>query len=442
MRMTTAPLEPLICRLALPSIASQLITAMYHSADTFFVGTLGTSATAAVGVIFSYMAIVQAIGFMFGHGAGNYVARELGACRYKNASKMAATAFCSALIMGAVIAVAGTIFLEEFAVLLGATPTSLPYAKAYLRFILLGTPWMAASLMLNHTLRYEGSSFFGMLGIMSGAVLNIALDPLFIYWLGMGTAGAGLATIISQFVSFCVLLAGSARGENIKITVRDFSPRPAIYAEILRGGFPALCRQSLSSVSTICINRVAGSYGDAALAGFSVVQRITQVMSSVLMGFGQGFQPVCGFNYGAKKYARVLKAFWFAFRLSCAGLTIFSAAAFVFAPHLIAFFRNDPAVITIGTRYLRVFCLTLPCVSWIIINNMMHQTLGKAKSAGLLALSRQGLFLLPLVFVLPRFFGLDGLRFCQPLSNVATAILALPLGISTLKELRQKQNTQ
>jgi putative MATE family efflux protein len=278
-----------------------------------------------------------------------------------------------------------------------------------------------------------------MIGIMSGAALNIGLDPLFIYVLGMGTAGAGLATIISQFVSFCVLIAGSARGENIKINVKDFSPKLAVYREILRGGFPALCRQSLSSVSSICINRVAGSYGDATLAGFAVVQRVTQVMSSVLMGFGQGFQPVCGFNYGAKKFSRVLKAFWFSFRLSFAGLIIFSAAAFMFAPHVVAFFRDDPEVILIGTRYLRIFCVTLPFVSWIVINNMMHQTLGKAKSAGLLALSRQGLFLLPFVFTLPRFLGLQGLQLCQPLSNIATAMLALPLGISTLKELKQKQ---
>jgi putative MATE family efflux protein len=294
---------------------------------------------------------------------------------------------------------------------------------------------MSTSLMLNHTLRYEGSSFLGMLGIMSGAILNIALDPLFIYGLGMGTAGAGLATIISQFVSFCVLIAGSSRGENIKINLKDFSPTPAVYREILRGGFPALCRQSLSSVSTICINRVAGGYGDAALAGFSIVQRVTQVMTSVLMGFGQGFQPVCGFNYGAKKFDRVLKAFWFSFRFSFAGLIIFSTAAFIFAPNVIAFFRNDPPVIIVGTRYLRIFCVTLPSVSWVIINNMMHQTLGKAKSASILALSRQGLFLLPFVFILPRFFGLQGLQFCQPFSNIATAILALPLGIFTLKEL-------
>ena len=315
-KMTTTPVEKLICSLAGPTIVSMLVTSFYNMADTFFVGKIGTSATGAVGIVFSVMAIIQAFGFFFGHGSGNYVSRKLGEKDFEEASRMAATGFVSAFLAGLVIMIVGLIFLEPLCYLLGATPTILPHAKSYLRIILIGAPYMTAALVLNNQLRFQGSAFYGMIGITSGAVLNIVLDPLFIYVFHMGVAGAALATIISQFVSFLLLLRGTGTGGNVHIDLRKFSPSIQRYKIIINGGSPSLCRQGLSSVSTACMNLMARPYGDAAIAAMSIVMRITNFAASIMTGFGQGFQPVCGFNYGARKFRRVQKGFWFCVRLS------------------------------------------------------------------------------------------------------------------------------
>jgi len=433
--MTEAPVEGLVCRMAGPTIAIMLISALYNMADTYFVGSLGTSATGGVGVVFSLMAIIQALGFFFGHGSGNYISRALGAHHMEQASSMAATGFISALVGGLTVTVLGLTWLEPLARFLGATDTILPHACAYLFYILLGAPWMTGSLTLNNLLRFQGSAFYGMIGMISGAVLNVVLDPIFIFVFGMGVAGASLATMLSQFVSFCLLLVGCSRGGNISVNPRNFSFRPYIYREILRGGFPSLCRQGIASLGTLCLNRVAGGYGDAAIAAISIVQRVTMFANSTLLGFGQGFQPVCGFNYGAKLYTRVKKAFWFCMRISTIILTILGIACFIFAPHIIALFRKDDLdVIAIGTRALRFQSVTFPLAGWIILNNMMLQTMGKAIPASILAFSRQGLFLIPLIFILVPAFGIMGIQLCVPVADFFTFLLALPLGIMVLKK--------
>ena len=286
-QMTEEPVGRLICHLALPCIISMLVTAFYNMADTFFVGMLDSdSATGAVGVVFSLMAIIQAVGFFFGHGSGNFISRELGKHHYEEASNMAATGFFSALATGLVICVLGQIFLEPLAYLLGSTDTILPYAKAYLRFILLGAPWMTASLVLNNQLRFQGSAAYAMVGITSGAVLNIALDPLLIFVFGMGVAGAALATIISQFISFCLLLVGCSRGGNLRIRVSRVQLKWSYYSQVIRGGLPSLARQGLASIATICLNLAAKPYGDAAIAAMGVVQRIMMFGASAMIGFG------------------------------------------------------------------------------------------------------------------------------------------------------------
>ncbi|MDR1508878.1 MAG: polysaccharide biosynthesis C-terminal domain-containing protein, partial [Synergistaceae bacterium] len=273
--MTTAPVKKLVLRLAAPSMAIMLISSLYNMADTFFVSWLGTSATAAVGVAFPLMAIIQAVGFFFGQGSGNYVSRQLGAMNFDAASKMLTTGFISTLFIGSLITCSGIAFIEDIAVIVGATPTILPYAKEYLFYILLAVPWMTSSLMLNQQLRFQGSAFYGMIGMTSGAVLNVVLDPIFIYTLRMGAGGAAAATMISQFVGFCLLLAGCFRQGNIRPRLRDFSPSFALYMEIIRGGVPSLLRQSLASIASICVNRLAGIHGDAAIAAMSIVTRIT-----------------------------------------------------------------------------------------------------------------------------------------------------------------------
>jgi putative MATE family efflux protein len=436
-RMTQDPVERLVCSLALPSIIIMLISALYNLADTYFVGSLGTSAVAAVGVVFPLMTVIQALGFFFGHGSGNYISRELGARHYENASRMASTGFISALIAGGVLGGVGLVFSGSLAYVLGSTPTILPYARRYMRFILVGAPWMAGSLVLNNQLRFQGSAVYGMVGMISGAVLNICLDPLLIFGFGMGVTGASLATCISQFAGCAVLLAGCSRKGNLAISAQRFAPSRRIYKEMVRGGLPSLFRQGLMSVSTIFINHFAALYGDAAIAAISIVNRVVMFAGSALIGFGQGFQPVCGFNYGAKLYGRVKKAFWFCVKLSFFVLTGIAILMFIFAPALIALFRKDDGdVIRIGALSLRLLCASFPLAGWIVMCNMMMQTIGKPVAASLLAMSRQGLFLIPLLFILSFPLGLFGIQLSLPVAEVLAFFFAIPITAKALRQMR------
>ena len=435
-QMTEEPVGQLICRLALPCIISMLVTAFYNMADTLFVGMLkSNSATGAVGVVFSLMAIIQAVGFFFGHGSGNFISRELGKHNYEEASNMAATGFFSALAAGLLICVLGQIFLEPLAYLLGSTDTILPYAKAYLRVILIGAPWMTASLVLNNQLRFQGSAAYAMVGIASGAVLNIGLDPLLIFVFGMGVAGAAWATIFSQFVSFCLLLIGCTKGGNLHIHISRVQLKWSYYAMIIKGGLPSLARQGLASVATICLNQAARSYGDAAIAAMSVVQRIMMFGASAMIGFGQGFQPVCGFNYGARLYHRVKEGFWFCVKTSTVFLFAVGTLGFIFAPQLVALFRDDPQVIAYGATALRFQCVTFCFQGWVVMSNMMLQTIGRTAPATFLAMARQGVFFIPLVWILSAAFGMLGIQMTQTVSDCLTLICAIPIQLKVLREL-------
>ena len=434
--MTEPPVSGLICRLAVPCIISMLVTSFYNMADTYFVGMLkSNAATGAVGVVFSMMAIIQAVGFFFGQGSGTYISRELGRQNYQEASNMAATGFYSALAAGAVICVLGQIFLEPLAYLLGSTPTILPYTEEYLRVILLGAPWMAASLVLNNQLRFQGSASYAMVGIVSGAVLNIALDPILIFWFDMGVAGAGWATIISQFVSFCLLLVGCSRGSNIHIHVRNFRLKFFYFKWIFKGGLPSLARQCLASVATICLNHAAQPYGDAAIAAMSVVQRITMFGASTMLGFGQGFQPVCGFNYGAGLYSRVKEGFWFCVKISGVFLVSISILGSIFAPDLIGLFRDDPAVMEFGAAALRFQCMTYWVQSWVVMSNMMMQSIGKTLPATFLAVARQGLFFIPMILILPFLLGATGIQMAQSGADLLTFLCAIPIQLHVLRHM-------
>ena len=435
-KMTQTPVGRLICQLAMPCIISMLVTSFYNMADTFFVGKLDSdAATGAVGVVFSLMAVIQAIGFFFGHGSGNFISRELGKQNFEEASNMAATGFFSALAAGLLICVLGQLFLEPLAILLGSTPTILPYSTAYLRVILIGAPWMTASLVLNNQLRFQGSAAYGMVGIVSGAVLNIGLDPLLIFVFDMGIAGAAWATIFSQLVSFCLLLAGCSRGGNLRIRLSRVQLKWVYYKRIIQGGLPSLGRQGLASVATICLNRAAGPYGDAAIAAMSVVQRIMMFGASSMIGFGQGFQPVCGFNYGAKLYKRVRDGFWFCVRTSTVFLLAVSALGFLFAPQLIALFRDSPEVIAFGSAALRFQCVTFWFQGWIVMSNMMLQTMGRTGPATFLAMARQGIFFIPLVWILSFSLGFLGVQMTQAVSDVLTLACAVPIQLKVLREL-------
>jgi putative MATE family efflux protein len=383
------------------------------------------------------MAVIQAMGFFFGHGSGNYISRELGARHYEKASQMATTGFVSSLIMGIIFGGIGLLFSGGLSQVLGSTPTILPYARQYMRFILIGAPWMAGSLVLNNQLRFQGSAVYGMVGMISGAVLNIGLDPLFIFGFGFGVTGASLATCISQFVGCSILLIGCSRKGNLAISYKNFSPSREMYKEMARGGLPSLFRQGLMSVSTICINHFSAVYGDAAIAAISIVNRVVMFAGSALIGFGQGFQPVCGFNYGAKLYGRVKRAFWFCVKLSFFVLLGIAALLFVFAPGVISLFRkDDPEVIRIGALSLRMLCAVFPFTGWVVMCNMMMQTIGKPVEASLLAMSRQGLFLIPLLFILSFPLGLFGIQLCLPLSELMAFFFAIPLVVKVLLQMK------
>ncbi|WP_416339783.1 MATE family efflux transporter [Oscillibacter ruminantium] len=437
-RMTTEPVGRLICELAVPCIISMLVTSIYNMADTYFVGKLDSnSATGAVGVVFSLMAVIQAIGFFFGHGSGNYISRKLGEQDGAEARRMSSTGFTLALLAGAVLCVLGEIFLTPLANLLGATPTILPYARDYMRIILIGAPWMTASLVLNNQLRFQGSAAYGMVGISAGAVLNIALDPVFIFALKMGVAGAALATVLSQFASFCLLLWQCGRGGNLRPHLKDAQIKRFYCQEIARGGLPSLARQGLASLATICLNRSARGYGDTVIAAMAVVTRVMMFGGSALIGFGQGFQPVCGFNYGAKLYHRVRQGFWFCVKWGTAFLLVVCALGAVFAPELVALFRNDPEVIRVGALAMRYQCVGFALSGWVVISNMTLQTIGDTGPATFLAAARQGVFFIPAVLILPRLFNLWGVILAQPVSDILAFAVAVPLMLRALGKMRE-----
>lgn len=453
-RMTQTPIRPLIMKLALPAMVSMMISSIYNMADTYFIGQLSagsaaaTSATAAIGVAFPLMSIIQAVGFMFGHGSGNFISRALGRQETEDAERMAATGFFSALIAGCLLSLVGLLFLEPLCRLLGSTNTILPYAKSYIRIILIGTPWMCASLVLNNQLRFQGNAFFSMIGISVGGIVNIILDPLFIFVLDMGISGAALATIISQFLSFCLLLMGVRRSDNLKIRLSNFTPKAHFFKEMFKGGAPSLFRQGIGSVASTFQNNitaavVSASLADPAIAALSIVSRIMMFANSLVIGFGQGFQPVCGFNYGAGKYARVREAFFFCVRIGTCFLLVASVLGLCFAPGIITLFRgDDPAVIEIGSLALRLQCITMPLFAYVVLSNMMLQTIAQTFRASLLAVARQGLFFLPLLFILAYSLGLLGIQLTQPIADACSFLLALFLQGKTLKEIRRMESRE
>jgi putative MATE family efflux protein len=439
--MLQTPIPKLVLELSAPTIVSMLISSLYNMADTYYVGLIGNpSATGAVGVCLPLMAILQAVGFLFGQGSGNFISRALGAKDDSGAQCMAATGFFSSLIMGVLLGGLGLLLLRPLVGLLGSTLTIAPFALDYARYILIGAPWMMGSLVLNNQLRFQGNAFFSMIGIASGAVLNVGLDPLFIFVFDMGVGGAALATIISQFVSFLLLLLGTRRSGGIRIHIKHFNPNAANLNEIFRGGVPSLLRQGLSSVATIALNVASGGFGDAAVAAMSIVGRVMFFAVSSVIGFGQGFQPVCGFNYGAKRYDRVRNAFWFSVKLSFFILLGASIAGSIFAAQVVnLFIKGHPEVTQIGALALRLQCILLPFAGFMIISNMMLQTMGLAREASLVAVARQGMFFLPAVLLLPSVLGLMGVQIAQTVSDVCSMALIIPITLRVLGNMKREE---
>ena len=436
-KMTEAPVCPLILRLAIPTTVSMLVTGIYNTADTYFVSQLGKSASGAVSVVFSLMALIQAIGFTLGMGSGSIISRSLGAKDTDTAGKALSTSFFSALGIGGLISVFGLIFIEPIMNLLGSTPTALPYAKIYARYILLGAPIMMGTYVLNNLWRWEGKAVFSMIGIGFGGVLNIFLDPLFINTLDMGVAGAAIATLISQCVSFLLLLVPVILKKNIaKLSIKNFSRTLSFHGNIWFTGLPSLLRQGLASLSTIFLNLQGGSLaGDAALSAMGIFSKVVMLIFCVLLGIGQGYQPVLGFNFGAKKWDRMKTAFLFTWIFGTSVMLLFAIPLFIFAPQLMPLFIDDAEVISIGTHALRLEAFMLPLLTVNVMCNMTFQSLGERFKASFLSCLRQGLYFIPLILLLPHFFGISGIEAVYPVCDFLTCATSFPFALAFLYRL-------
>jgi putative MATE family efflux protein len=427
--MINQPIVRVILKVAVPSIISMLVASIYNLVDTMFVSMLSTQASAAAGIVFPLMSIMQACGLTFGIGAASYISRLLGQKKTEQANRVVGTAFFTSVFFGIIIMILCFAYLDPILILFGSTQTILPYAHEYAFYILFGSPIMAGSMVLDATLRSEGSALRALVGISSGAVLNIILDPIFIFTLNMGVGGAALATTISQLVGLGVLASNYIRKATLlSLSVRFFTFSKKIYSELFRIGFPAFIRVALQSVAVVMLNNAANPYGDSAIAAISIVGRIIWLFVSALIGFGQGYQPVAGFNYGAGRMDRVWKSYRFAltagisFMVFCAGITA------LFAPHIMHIFRPDDAeAIRIGTQVLYAQCVSMPLIGLIIISNMLFQAMGAGLSAAILAVSRQGLFFIPIILIVPIFLKLDGVIISQMLADICSFILAIIL---------------
>lgn len=437
--LTQAPVHRVVLTMAVPTIISMIVTSLYNLADTYFVSQINTQCTAAVGIVFSVMSMVQAIGFFFGHGSGNYVSRKLGARRREEAHTMSATGFCYSLAFGVLLAVIGHFYLTELAVLLGSTPTILPYTETYLGIVLLGAPFTTASLTMNNQMRFQGNAAYAMYGILTGAVLNMVLDPLLIFGLGLGISGAAWATVISQACSFGVLVCMMRQNGGLPIDLRRFSPRPALLKEIVLGGTPSLSRQGLAAASTIALNVAAGAFGDAAIAGMSIVNRVCFFIFAIIIGLGQGYQPLCGFCYGAGLYARVKEGFVYCLKLGTLFLLVCSVPGIALAEEIIRLFRDEPAVVEVGATALRWQMAAFVFMPTVGLTNMMLQTIRKPVQANVAAATRSGLFFIPLIIVLPRLLGLTGVEICQAVADLCAFALCLPLALRAFGEMQKKQ---
>lgn len=424
--MMTAPTHKLVFTLAIPTIASQLVSVFYNTVDVFFVSKISTSASAAVGVNFALMSIIHAVGYGVGMGANSIISRCLGRKENRRADCYASSAFVAALLIGLLIMVAGLITLEPLMMLLGATDTILPYSCSYARIILIGSPIMCSAFVLNNVLRAEGDAKLSMWGLCIGSFANIALDPIFIFCFDMGIAGAALATVLSQAISFSILLSAFIRRRSIvQLKIKNVSHMAAEYWKIFVTGLPTIFRQGCASIASACLNNAASVYGDSALAAITIANKIYMFVRSVIIGVGQGFQPVAGYNYGAGNKKRTKEAFRFSVVL---GSTICSLAAvviFFFGARIIIWFRNDPDVVSIGKQALQYACVAMPIMAYSTYVNQLYQCLGFYKTATFLASCRQGIVFLPLVFLLPRHFGIAGVEMVQPLADIITFVVSI-----------------
>jgi len=435
-KMTKTPVESLIIKLSIPTILTMLVSNVYNMVDTAFVGKLGTSASGAVGIVFGFMAVLQAIGFLFGQGSGSITARHLGAKEQTKAEIVASTGIFYSFTVGLIVAIIAYLNLDALIDFLGSTPTIAPYAKTYITYIIISTPFLTSSFTLNNLLRFEGRAVFGMVGMMTGCILNMIMDPIFMFVLGMGIAGAGLSTAIAQVVSSSILFSMFIfHKSQIRLSFKKISFSGKLFADIAATGLPSMIRQTLASIGTVVMNSLAAQYGDAAIAAMSIVSRISFFTFSVSLGIGQGFQPVSAFNYGAGKYSRVRKAFRFGLLLSEIFMIILVSIVLLNSGSLIQIFRDDPEVITIGTRAVKILSISQLFMPFSTMIEMQLQSTGQKLQASILSSMKSGIIYIPALIILHAIRGLYGIEEAQPLAFILSCIPAAILGRNFFNKL-------
>lgn len=441
-KMVNTPVSILITKLAVPTVISMLVTSIYNMADTFFVSHISTQASAAVGIVFPIMSIIQACGFTLGMGSGSLISRRLGEKKNDEAVRISSTAFFSAICFGLILTVLGLVFSSPFMRLVGASEGVLPYANDYARYIFWGAPIMCASFVLNNVLRSEGKAFFSMIALTSGGVINIFLDFLFINVFGFGIKGAAIATLISQLISFSILLSWFIRGKAICKMNLKYMGGIFVLLQIIGTGMPSLARQGLASIATILLNRTAGGYGDSAVAAMSICTKIVMFIASIMIGIGQGFNPVSGYNFGAKRYDRVKAAYRFLVLNGFGIMALFSIVCTIFARTILSRFIDDETAIAIGTVALRCQVCVLPLHAIIVGTNMLMQSCGQIKSATFLSCNRQGVYFIPAILILPAIFGLTGVEISQAVADFLSVLTAIPYAIWFFRKMNRLEKEQ
>ncbi len=442
-KMTQTPMPRLIISLGIPTTLSMMVTSLYNLADTAFVSMIGNDQiTAAVSNLLALMAIIQAIGFTFGMGSGSIVSRLLGKRDRAGADKVASSAFFAALVSGLLITVLGFLFFTPFLQLLGSRQEQvLFYSKQYARFILLSAPFMCMSFVMNNVLRAEGKAVLSMIGLIIGAVVNVVLDPILIFAVNLGVTGAALATCISQITSFLILLFMFLSGKSIvRFKVRSISRKLTVYGDVVATGFPSFCRQILASLCTVFLNNAADLYGgSAAQAALGVVQKVFMLAFSLSLGIGQGYQPVVGYNYSSKRFDRVRSAYLFTLGFSTSIMLAFATVCAIFAPQIMQLFSLTQEATEIGTLTLRLQCICMPLLPLNFMASVTYQVVGSRAIAAVLSVSRQGLFYIPAVLILPRIWQLFGVQCCQALSDLFAFFFAIPFTFLFFNQVKRQE---
>lgn len=434
-QMLTEPIGPLLFKKAAPTVLIQLITVIYNTADTYFVAKIDTAASAAVGVVFSLMAVIQAVGGSIGMGATSLISPMLGQKRVDDASTVGTSASLMSIIAGTVIGLLGLLLLSPLVRLIGARDEVVPYAMDYARFILIGAPFMTSSFVLNNILRSEGQATYSMLAMITGGILNLFIDPLLIFGFQMGIAGAALATMLSQMTSFIIMAIIFLRDRSIvRLHPKYIGRKPSTYLHIVRMGVPTLFRQGMASLSSALLNIQAAPFGAAAVAAISIANKLYMFVRHIVLGIGQGFQPIAGYCFGAKRYSRVKKVFWYATASATVICVAIAGSVFLFREPIMRWFRDDAEVVRVGSLMLSFLCVTIPLMGFSTYVNQLYQSLGFAVGATILASCRQGIFFVPLVFLLPYFFGLDGILATQASADLLTCLVSIPFLIYFFKK--------